>query len=78
MCVNAFRAKQRFVQEGAGQAGYHPRKAVPKTAVPKTAVNRPIIEFGGTEGFFIGEQRYAQAEVMDKHERVKQSSSNCQ
>ena len=31
---------------------YHPRKAVPKTAVPKTAVNRPIIEFGGIEGFF--------------------------
>ena len=28
-------------------AGYHPRKAI-----PKTAVNRPIIEFGGMEGFF--------------------------
>jgi len=23
-------------------------------AVPKTVVNRPIIEFGGMEGFFIG------------------------
>ena len=32
---------------------YHPRKAVPKPAVPKTAVNRPIIEFGGIEGFYL-------------------------
>ena len=37
-----------------GADRYHPRKAVPKKAVPKTAANRPIIEFGEMEIFFIG------------------------